>query len=194
MSVYWQNNFTCLYIHTISSWHRYTVNWRHTILHRKNMRFFISRLLGVLQYFLLFFFNCVLARKLYSDNINEGKFLKNILYMASKIIIVVYLWFPISHEYYFLDYNDHLVHDGVQIWNELEDNKIISLNPNTRISRGGLRRPCDLTEPTDFEQFTECCSQWLLVTRHAVLWPSGDPYNSNVYTVRNFILNNKWDK
>ena len=40
------------------------------------MRFFIARLFGVFQYFLIFALNLVFARKLYSDKMDKGKLSK----------------------------------------------------------------------------------------------------------------------
>ena len=50
--------------------------------------------------------------------------------MTSKVIILVvlHLSFSISHKCYFLGFNDQSVHEGGQIWDELEDNGIITLD------------------------------------------------------------------
>ena len=51
---------------------------KHIALFQNNMRFVIAKVFRLLQYSVLFIFNCVVARQLYSGAMKKGKLLKNL--------------------------------------------------------------------------------------------------------------------
>ena len=104
----------------------------HYLFQNKNMGLVIRRLFGLVQYFILFTINCVVARQLVFDKMDEGKlFLNSLIYGNFSTILftqcIIYLYFAILHQCYLLDDSYSTVDDSSMIWKELQNDEVIHL-------------------------------------------------------------------